>query len=116
MRMILPVLIASIMALGACSSVEEPAYVGDPQVGRDVAERLCSSCHAIGVAGESPNPAAMPFRQILADRDAAQLAKDLDEAVSISHLRMPTFYFGEHHAADLVAYIQTIQQPPPATP
>jgi mono/diheme cytochrome c family protein len=104
---------AAVIALAACSTTAEPAYSGDPVEGLDVAQRLCSSCHAIGREGTSPNPGAPPFRSILAHNDPALLAKKLDEAVSISHLRMPTFYFGEHHAADLVAYIQTIQQPSP---
>ncbi|HEY7800329.1 MAG TPA: c-type cytochrome [Hyphomonadaceae bacterium] len=116
MRATILVLITS-MALGACATSEEPAYSGDPAVGLDVAERLCASCHAIGVDGASPNPGAPPLRSVLAHNDPVLLAKQLDEAVSISHLRMPTFYFGEHHAADLVAYIKTIQRPsPPASP
>jgi cytochrome c len=117
MRTTILALIASTAALGACATSEEPVYTGDPVVGLDVAQRLCASCHAIGVDGASQNPGAPPFRFILAHNDSVLLAKQLDEAVSISHLRMPTFYFGEHHAADLVAYIKTIQRPsPPASP
>jgi hypothetical protein len=26
---------------------------------------------------------------------------------------MPTFHFGDHHPADVVAYLKTIQQAPP---
>ena len=104
-------IVASLVAfafLGACSSVEEPAYVGDPETGRDVAERLCASCHAIGPTGESPNISAPPLRQVLAGYGEDRLAKDLERSVSISHLKMPTFYFGEHHAIDLVAYLKTV--------
>jgi len=116
MRLVLPAsaMAAIMLALAACSTVAEPAYYGDPVEGLDVAQRLCSSCHAIGREGTSPNPGAPPFRFILARNDPALLAEKLDEAVSINHLRMPTFYFGEHHAEDLVAYIKTIQQPQPA--
>lgn len=109
MRQLTLASVVVLVCLGACSSVEEPAYVGDPQTGRDVAERLCASCHAIGPTGESPNSSAPPLRNILAGYGEDRLAKDLERSVSISHLRMPTFYFGEHHAIDLVAYIKTIQ-------
>lgn len=105
--------LAAVLALAACSTVEAPAYSGDPETGRQVAQSLCASCHAIGATGESPNPGAPPLRFVLAGYDADRLAKDLEESVSISHLKMPTFYFGEHHAADVVAYLQTIEQAPP---
>jgi hypothetical protein len=48
---------------------------------------------------------------VLAGYRPDRLAEDLRNSVSISHLRMPTFYFGERHADDVVAYLKTIQQP-----
>lgn len=107
-------LLAAAAILAACATTEEPAYVGDPETGRQVAQNMCASCHAIGADGDGPNAGAPPFRYVLANYDPDRLAKDLDLSVSISHLRMPTFYFGEHHAEDLVAYLKTIQQPPPS--
>ena len=103
----------SALALAGCSTAPEPAYVGDPQEGRTVAQSLCSSCHSIASIGASPNPGAPPLRYVLANYAPDNLAHDLDNAISISHLRMPTFYFGEHHPEDLVAYLKTIQQAPP---
>jgi mono/diheme cytochrome c family protein len=98
--------------LAACVSTgEPPAYAGDPAVGRQLAEENCASCHAIGLTGESPNSEAPVFRRVLSHYPPNILAKDLDDAVSVSHLKMPTFYFGEHHADDLVAYLKTIQSP-----
>ncbi|HEX5007742.1 MAG TPA: c-type cytochrome [Hyphomonadaceae bacterium] len=101
------------LVLAGCSSAPEPAYDGDPVVGLEVAQSLCASCHAIGREGASPNPGAPPLRNVLANYRADRLAQDLEKSVSISHLRMPTFYFGEHHAADVVAYLKTIQDPSP---
>lgn len=100
-------------ALAACATGPEPTYVGDPVVGGEVAQNLCSSCHSIGRAGPSPNPGAPPLRFVVTDYGAERLARDLNNYVSISHLKMPTFYFGEHHADDLVAYLTTIQVPAP---
>jgi mono/diheme cytochrome c family protein len=117
MRQELLALLAAAAVLAACTTTEEPAYVGDAETGKEVAQSLCASCHAIGPADASPNAGAPPLRHVLANYHPERLAKDLDRAVSISHLRMPTFYFGEHHAADVVAYLKTIQQPkPPGAP
>lgn len=103
----------AVLAMTACTTTPAPEYSGDPVAGLDVAQNLCASCHAIGREGASPNAGAPPLRYILSKYDADRLVEDLEESVSISHLRMPTFYFGEHHAADVVAYLQTIQQPSP---
>lgn len=100
-------------ALSGCTSVPEPAYAGDPGTGREVAQALCASCHSIESIGASPNAGAPPLRHVLANYNPDRLAEDLENSVSISHRRMPTFYFGEHHAVDLVAYLKTIQQPVP---
>ena len=101
------------LGLAGCTAAPEPAYDGDPVVGRDVAGRLCASCHSIETIGASPNAGATPLRYVLASYNPERLVQDLDNAVSINHLRMPTFYFGDRHPADLVAYLKTIQQPPP---
>jgi len=102
------------LATAACSSTAEATYVGDPIVGRQVAQDLCSSCHSIETIGASPNPGAPPLRYVLAGYEPERLARDFDDAVSISHLKMPTFYFDREHPYDLVAYLKTIQQTPPA--
>jgi mono/diheme cytochrome c family protein len=110
--------LACASTLWACAAGPEPVYEGDPWVGREVAQDFCASCHSIERIGASPHPAAPPLRYVLATYNPDRLVADLDNAVSISHLRMPTFYFGDHHPADLVAYLKTIQQtpPPPSAP
>ena len=103
----------ALAGLGACVTTPSPAYDGDPVIGHAVARHFCSSCHSIEAIGASPNLGAPPLRYVLATYNPDRLVKDLDNAVSISHLRMPTFYFGDHQPADLVAYLKTIQQAPP---
>jgi mono/diheme cytochrome c family protein len=100
------------MATG-CSTAPDTPYAGDPREGYAVAQSLCASCHAIEALGASPNAGAPPLRYVLANYAPDNLVRDLEHAVSINHLRMPTFYFGERHPADLVAYLKQIQQPPP---
>jgi mono/diheme cytochrome c family protein len=113
-----PVILAALAAVAlpavtACASVDAPPHAGDAGEGFRVASELCASCHAIGVEGTSPHPQAPPFRHVLSRYDPARLVEDLDRAVSVSHLKMPTFYFGDDHPEDLVAYLKTIQQPGP---
>jgi cytochrome c len=103
---------ATVLVLAACATTSEPAYAGDPVIGRQVAQDLCSSCHSIETIGASPDPRAPPLRTVLTTYRSDWLAEDLNNSVSISHLKMPTFYFGQHHADDLVAYLVTIQVPP----
>jgi mono/diheme cytochrome c family protein len=104
---------ATVVLLAACTTVDEPSYVGDVATGREVARDLCSSCHSIEAVGASPNAGAPPLRYVLSNYTPDRLVKDLEQSVAISHRRMPTFYFGEHHAADLVAYLKIMQQPSP---
>lgn len=102
---------AGALGFAACTAAPQPAYYGDPVVGEEVAKSLCASCHSIARVGASPNPGAPPLRHVLATYHPDRLVRDLEDSVSINHRRMPTFYFGEHHAADLVAYLKTIQEP-----
>jgi len=103
-----------LIGLGACASGPDNPPPGDPVEGKAVAQQLCASCHAVEATGESPNPVAPPLRHVLAAYDPDQLAEDLEHAVAIRHLEMPRFYFGGNHARDVVAYLKTIQTPPPA--
>lgn len=96
-------------ALAACVSPGEPGYLGDAGTGYKVAQDLCASCHAIDAIGVGANPEAPPLRCVLDWYDPDMLAADLDRAVGVGHPRMPTFYFGEHHAVDIVAYLKSIQ-------
>lgn len=111
MRLAWPMAALAGMSLIACSTVEPPAHVGDPAQGQVVAQNLCASCHAIGPTGNSPNAAAPPFHSILARYGSDALVRDLDNALSISHLKMPTFYMGDDSPEDLVAYLRSIQTP-----
>lgn len=54
------------LALAACQSVPGDApYEPDPSMGMLIARDSCSSCHSTGPHGESPNPRALPFREII---------------------------------------------------
>lgn len=107
----LPALLAlGVALLSACQSAPPvPPKPGNPVEGKLVSEQLCASCHAIEAGGASPNPAAPPFSEVLDRYGARMLAEDLENAVSISHLRMPTFYLGDGHGNDIVAYLESMK-------
>jgi mono/diheme cytochrome c family protein len=107
--------LGALLAASGCQTPPPPARAGDPEEGRRVAQDLCASCHATGLTGESPNAAAPPLRVILDRRSPDGLARDLKNAVQISHMKMPQFYFGDEHAEDLVAYLVRLRENPPAS-
>ena len=78
--------------------------------GREIAEAECAGCHAVGSYGESPNPAAPPFRTILSNYRAEVLEEELIAGIRVSH-PMPAFRFNPQSTDALVAYLRSIQQP-----
>lgn len=85
------------------------AQHGIAQEGRDLAVRLCATCHAIGSAERSPNAAAPAFRHIEPRVDLDELTKRLHEGIIAGHPEMPVFVLREHEARALVAYLRSIQ-------
>src|SRR5690242_18916550 len=61
--------------------------------GQAILQTNCSDCHAIGKDGNSPNPAAPPFRNIDQRYDMDSLHSKLREGVVSLHPDMPTFHF-----------------------
>lgn len=111
-RRMAPLAMAAAALASACTTTPAPEsdYVGDPAQGRDLAERLCASCHSIEATGASPRSDAPPLRTVLAGYPADELAATLQDAKHVAFLRMPAFHLGEHGGADLVAYIASINE------
>jgi mono/diheme cytochrome c family protein len=96
--------------VSANAGLELEALAAD---GRDIAEAQCAACHAVGVIGESPNPQAPSFRTIFQRYRADVLEQELIEGIRVSH-PMPEFRFNPQGTDALIAYLQSIQQAPPA--
>lgn len=119
--------VIAMAALGACAMQQAPAQppaaatpaaaVADDadlvSDGRDIAEGQCARCHAVGVIGDSPNPAAPLFRNVLSRYRGDVLESELIEGIRVSH-PMPNFQFNPQGAHALLAYLRSIQQPAPA--
>lgn len=79
--------------------------------GQALAERLCSTCHAIGPQDASPFAPAPPFREIVTRYPPEALAESLAEGIQVGHPAMPEFRLEPEEIDELLAYLRTL--PPP---
>jgi mono/diheme cytochrome c family protein len=93
-----------------------PCWVGASQAetrtdvvaGRQIAERICAHCHAIGLHGQSTHPDAPPFRQIAAKGNVENLEEALGEGIVVGHPDMPQFKFKPEEVGALIAYLKSL--------
>ena len=78
-------------------------------LGRDLAQKHCATCHAIGTSERSPLPIAPAFRHIEMRVDFAEMTQKLQEGIIGGHPEMPVFKLTEPEARGLVAYLRSIQ-------
>ena len=94
------------------SQVSEACRAETPQQrGKDIAQGLCSRCHAIEKNGDSPHSAAPRFRSLDARTDLSKLAQRIRGGLLTGHEDMPMFRFDRDDADAMVAYIRSIQGP-----
>ncbi len=105
-------LIATALCAGliAPSALAQPAPQ-DQSVARGLAlvMRNCSMCHAIGRAGDSPNPQAPHFRDLHQRYPIDNLGEALAEGILVGHPQMPEFRFSGQEVSDIIAYLKSIQ-------
>jgi mono/diheme cytochrome c family protein len=86
------------------------ALDAEQQHGKELLQKMCARCHAVGTTGASPNSLAPPFRTLgenkLYDNDFLQR---LQEGYSTIHRFMPTFRFTREDAEAVVNYLKAIQ-------
>ena len=70
----------------------------------------CVRCHAVGRAGDSPHPAAPPFRTLSRKYKIEGLSEALAEGLSTGHPDMPEFVFAPADVGAIIDYLQSIQQ------
>ena len=80
----------------------------DIAAGRQIAERICARCHAIGLHGQSAHPDAPPFRQIAAKGNVENLEEALGEGIVVGHPDMPQFKFKPEDVGALIAYLKSL--------
>lgn len=80
--------------------------------GRRLVQLNCSSCHAIGRSGDSPNAMAPPFRRLSQNYPIEALDEAFAEGVFVGHSNMPQFNFTPGEIDALTAYVESIQDAP----
>lgn len=102
-------LLATAIALTAAWSLSAPARAASVDAGQRLAQRNCGMCHAIGRQGDSPYPAAPPFRTLSKRYPVENLQEALAEGILTGHPAMPEFRFSPSEIEDLIAYLSSIQ-------
>jgi cytochrome c len=105
MRTIVAIIVAGFLyPLSHAASSERPA-------GAQIAAEHCSTCHAIGRRGASPNPAAPVFRELEQNYGLEELKEKLQEGTLIAtHPDMLSFKLPPDHARALFDYLRSIQE------
>jgi mono/diheme cytochrome c family protein len=99
--------------LAACSSSgSRPPSFDQTSVdnGRFVAERECSGCHAVGLAGPSPRRDAPLFRNILSRYHSDTLEAELVQGIKLGHPDMPQFQLNPKAVNDLIVYLKWLEE------
>ena len=101
----------TIIALFWSATMIAPILAQDDPViaaGRDMARKLCSSCHAIGREDTSKLPKAPPFRVIAQRYSVWSLQESLAEGIVTGHASMPQFVFNPDQIDQLLTYMDTL--------
>lgn len=85
---------------------------GSVERGHEMADRLCSRCHAISGDGPSPIAAAPLFATLGRRYPVVDLAEAFAEGIATGHgpIRMPEFVFEPEEIDDLIAYLESVQE------
>lgn len=98
------------LATGNRASVDEKSAQAELR-GATYAQAQCSGCHSVGTRGQSPLLAAPAFRTLGLRYPVADLAEAFAEGIVTAHPAMPEFVMSTTENADMIAYLQSIQNP-----
>lgn len=104
-----------LLLMGACAAAPEPPPAPAQTSlmaahGEAIAQRLCTSCHAIGADGDSPLAAAPPLRTLAERYPVGALQEAFAEGILVGHPAMPEFAFNPEEIDALLAYLELIQE------
>lgn len=107
MRLFLATTLLAVVALSTPAFAQAQAPV---ERGAEIAERLCSRCHAIGAKGESPMGLAPAFRTLSKRYPVENLAEAFAEGIVTGHPAMPRFVFAPAEIDALLAYLASLNE------
>ena len=106
-RMLLPYLVASAIFTQQSPALAQPLE-GDPASGRQLATKLCSSCHHVLPMIE-PDKADPPSFQSIADLSSTT-GISLNAFLHSNHNNMPDLIISNAESNDLIAYILSLKK------
>jgi len=106
-------LVAGLTLVLACA-LPPSAQTSELERGRNLAQDMCSTCHAIGGEGESANAEALPFRVIAERYSVWNLQEALAEGILVGHPDMPQFTLEPDEINALLSYMETLGPDAPA--
>ena len=77
--------------------------------GKALVETRCAACHSVGATGESPVAAAPPLRHLGTRYPVTDLQEAFAEGITNGHREMPQITLEGDEIADLIAYLQDVQ-------
>jgi len=85
-----------------------PAWAaGRPELGRQLAERWCASCHVVGPGQKEASADVPPFASIARRGDLSESI--LAAFLSTPHPPMPNLSLSRQDVSDVLAYIRSLQ-------
>ena len=93
---------------GGWSMALAQADTASVERGHDLARLLCAKCHVLSASGESPNPDATPFRDLLQKLTLEGIEDELTEGILIGHKPMPQWEFSGQQIYDLSNFIASL--------
>jgi tetratricopeptide (TPR) repeat protein len=104
-----PKLAGAAAALGRLGDKTATKNVGKLlKSGKEIAQTLCSRCHALELKGDSPNPRAPPFRDIGKRYPLIALREPVNRSIAAPHDQMPHFTLQDADIDQLVAFINSL--------
>lgn len=97
-----------LLSTSAHAANEAAAEAAD--LGRNIAERNCARCHAIGRSGDSPLAKAPPFRTLHNRYPIDSLAEALAEGILTGHPEMPKFAFEPPEIEAFITYVKSLSR------
>ncbi|MBU0725447.1 MAG: cytochrome c [Alphaproteobacteria bacterium] len=102
-------LVFALMLTAAPVLAQNAAQPGSIAAGQVIAEERCARCHAIAATGNSPFPAAPPFRELQKKYPIEQLAEALAEGIGVGHPDMPEFVLQPVEIEGFLAFLNSLQ-------
>jgi tetratricopeptide (TPR) repeat protein len=76
--------------------------------GKELAQKNCAWCHAIGKTGDSHNPRAPRWRDIAGNHPILALREPLSRGIARPHDEMPKFELSDAEVDTIIAYINSL--------